>query len=105
MGCEERCHEARVVAAVRDRTASRRADRCHRGRGTRRDAAHDPRERRGVSRLRAHAGLAPSQSDGLRGRASPMTPMLIVYGALALPYVAAIVRLALASSHWTRLLM
>src|SRR4029453_3460757 len=90
-----RIDETAVVATVRTWSAPRGADRRHRGRRPDRDPAPDPRERRRHSGIRSHAGLAPAQSGGVRSGPTPMTPLLLTYCVLALPYLVATVRLAL----------
>src|SRR2546426_8552615 len=95
-------HEARVVAAVRNRRASRGADRTHRGGSLGRRPAHDPRERRGHFRVRAHGDLEAPQPDGSRLGAAPMNTTMLTYLALALPYLVAIGRVGLALGAWTR---
>src|SRR5262245_14925110 len=91
-------HEAVVVAVVRTWCVPGGADRRHRGRRPDRSPAHDPRQRGGRPLLHPHADLAPSLSGGVRSGATPMTPLLLTYCALALPYLTAAVRLALTRS-------
>src|SRR5262245_57433882 len=88
-------HEAVVVAVVRTWCVPGGADRHYRGRRPDRGPADDPRERGRRPRLHPHADLAPSPSGGVRSGATPMTPLLLTYCALALPYLIAALRRSL----------